>query len=274
MILSGCVKKTEEKGENTISKDPGKQLVEEIEGYRGRERVVAKEEYDFYRYFVDREVYQEISEEEFEERVQDYTNEVSAIFYLGNQLGICEPYDFSTLKLRWTQENESRKIKKEKGEAIYGLEQYTLETYFQYLKDQVELDLLVYIQKLESQWILEQAEAFYLKYQDNFKYREEVIYEIETNGKTESLTADADDISFFSKADGGLADFLVVGEPGEKYSDTYNEEERSITIKEVIYNKEGFENNQEAAVTEYITNELYPYLIETVAEQNPVKLEE
>ena len=255
-----------------MAEDPVKQLVEEVEGITGKVRVVNREEYEFYKYFAEREIYDKLSDQELEHRTEEYINRVKAIFLLGNELDICEPYDFSTLKMRCSQENDIRKIKKEKGEPIYGLEQFTLENYYQYQRDLVENEIKGYLESLQSDWLTKEAKDFYEKNKDSFKYREQVIYEVTENGSTKTLTAGAVEISLLSNADGALADFLIQGNPGEEYSDATNQGDRRVIIKEVTYSGEGFEKNQEAAVKAYIDQELYPYLINTLAEQNPVNI--
>ncbi|MGN0306396.1 MAG: hypothetical protein ACI4D2_09615, partial [Lachnospiraceae bacterium] len=121
---SGCRK------ENTTTESIG--LIQMIEGYKGYTRKISREEYDFYAYFVTRELPEEISPKELERRIRDYANEVNAVFYLGNRLNLCEPYSLELLQMRMEQENDSRRLKQERKEVIYGLEEFTLETYFQY----------------------------------------------------------------------------------------------------------------------------------------------
>ena len=55
-----------------------------------------------------------MSEEEKAQKVKEYINSVNAVFYLGEKLGLCEPYSFGEMKLRMEQENASRKAKKQR----------------------------------------------------------------------------------------------------------------------------------------------------------------
>ena len=135
--LVGCGKKVE-----------ADSLREKVEKYQGFQRLVEEEEYQLYCYFVEREQGHDVTEPEPEEKVREYANEVNAIFHLANKFGLCEPYSYEGIKLRMEQENELRKIKKEKGEAIYGLEKFSLEQFFLYKLGTVEADLRSYLQLL------------------------------------------------------------------------------------------------------------------------------
>ena len=76
---------------------------------------------------------------------------------MANKFNLCEPYSFQTLKLRLEQENESRKVKKANGEAIYGLEQFTLEQFFQYRLSTAEASLRTYLEGQRDERILKEA---------------------------------------------------------------------------------------------------------------------
>ena len=104
------------------------ELLEELYAYQGYTRMISEKEFEFYRYFVERDLQNNASENEVIEKVKEYAGKVNAIFFLGNKLGLCEPYSFEALELRMEQENQSRKIKLENGEIIYGPEQFSIET--------------------------------------------------------------------------------------------------------------------------------------------------
>ena len=257
----GCSKKEESK------------LVSEIEQYSGYTRVISQEEYDFYTYFVKRDATKASSEEVLKEDIENYANEINAIFYIGNQLDLCEPYSYEVLKMRMEQENDVRKIKKEKGEIIYGLEKFNLESYFLYIKDNLELDIIDYIVANADEKMLDQAEAYLEEQREQFVTRDSVTYELVVDGETSEVTVKRDELNFMGKSDMALADFLELAEEGEIYKDNYNGSERSVVLKEIVYSDIDFSSNKLNVLTSYVREKLYPSLIETVATNNQVEFE-
>lgn len=263
LLGNSCGKGNEEAG-NTG-------LINRIKDYTGYTRVVGQEEYDFYAYFVNREETGDVSLEELEKRTREYGNKVNAIFYLANRLGLHEPYSFELLKLRMEEENSSRRLRLEKGEAIYGLSQFTLQSYFQYKLDNLEMKIKAFIEEYADDEIMARAEEYYYTNSESFHRREAVTYEISMGKEKETVTADKQKLDFMGKSDKGLGDFLETAEPGDTYEDIKNQENRKILLKEIQYSKEGFAYHQEAALYAYIEKELYPFLIETVAQNNSVE---
>ena len=261
ILFCGCGK---------VFKENKPAIIAQVEEFKGYTRYIGKEEYELCSYFALRDAAEDLSEEEKKERVEAYINRVNAVFYLGNKLGLCEPYSFDVIKLRMEQENEIRKIKKEKGEPIYGLESFSLNTYFQYMLDTVEADLKTYLEGQADNEVIAAARKYFEENKEDFLYREEVVYTSEVAGREETLTADADMISFLGDADPGLADFLLVGEPGEVYEDIAGEGNRRVVIAEVKNSPDTFEHNRDAAIITYIYGPLYTQLIDMVAENNPV----
>lgn len=246
-------------------------LIEKIESYQGYTRVVEQEEYDFYSYFVKRDLAGEISQEELDEKIRSYINEVNAVFYLGNELGLCEPYSFDLLKLRMEQENDIRKVKLEQKEAVYGLQEFQMETYFQYVFSNLESDIITYLEQNADAEMIRQAREYYNANQELFHVREGVTYEITEKGQTESVTVDRGKLNFLGKSDMGLADFLENGEIGDVFEDILDGEDRKVLLKDIKYGREEVELDQETIIFRYILSELYPALIKTTAKDNPVE---
>lgn len=244
-----------------------------FEEYKGYTRVITQEEYDFYEYFVKRDLSENVNDEELERKVKSYANKINAAFYLGNQLGLCEPYSFEALQLRMEQENSSRQVKLAQGEVIYGLEQFDLQTYFQYTLDNLEASLKGYLEENADDEILKMAETYYEAHEEEFRNRVEVVYEEIIGNTIETVTADADMISYIGKADPGLADFLGIAETGDVYEDEKDYQKRKIILKEITYNEDGFENHADLALYRFVRNELYDQIITKVAENNPLEFE-
>ena len=246
-------------------------LLEQIESYSGYTRSVSQEEYDFYKYFVERENYGIEDEQELDRLVREYINEVNAVFYLGNKLNLCEPYSFSLMELRMEQENRNRELKKENDEVIYGLEQFTLETYYQYTRENLENDIYACLEQDLDRDQMKLAEDYYNNNKESFESIESITYDLITEEGTETLTADKETLDFMGNSDMGLADFLITGEVGDVYTDTFSQSERKAEIKEIVYSENTFAANKEAAVYLYVREELYPSCIEGVAQRNPVE---
>lgn len=249
-------------------------ILEEIYGYSGYSRTISEEEYEFYQYFVERDLSGEVSEETLKELVEAYAGEVNATFYLGNKLGFCEPYSYDALKLRMDQENALRKTKQENGEVIYGVQQFqSLSIYFQYSLDQVQTAICGYLEQNADQEILKMAEEYYEEHRESFQSIAEIVYEQTINGVTETLSADAEMLNFYGKSDKGLADFLGCAQVGDVYEDSYNDQERTIVLKDVTYTAAEYENSKNMALYSFVKEELYAAVISRVAQNNPVAFE-
>ena len=232
-----------------------------------------QQEYDFYKYFVERDLTKEVSADELDQMIKDYINEVNAVFYLGNKLGLYESYSFDLLKLRMEQENRDRQLKLEKGEVVYGLEQFTLETFYQYERENLENDIIDYIMENADQSVIDQAEQYYDENKEAYKERESVAYEITYAGKTTEEESDRNELDLLGNADETLADFLEQGQIGESYTDTKDGEERTVVITGISYVEPDFEEDMSLAVRTYIRYQLFDEIIATVAENNPVEFE-
>ena len=258
---------------NSNSSGENLSIWKQINSYRGYVCEISKEEYEFYEYFVRRDVAKETGEEEIETQIKEYAARVHAVFYLGSQLGFCEPYSFEELQLRKEQENASRQEKLAAGEVVYGLKEFTLQTYFQYTLDNLQIELMSYLEEHADEEVLKMAENYYEEHKEEFRYREKIVCEQTIGAKTETLSIDADLLSHMGKADPALGDFLGLAEIGEVYQDVYEGQERTVCLKDIIYNKEGYEHNAEMVLYQFVRNELYDLVIATVAQNNPVEFE-
>ncbi len=263
-VYIGCFReKSHEAGE--------KGLIETLESYQGYIRTVGTEEYDFYSGLVRRNLPEETDEEEAEEKIRAYINEVNAVFYLGNRLELCEPYSFELLKLRMEQENDARKIKLEKGEAVYGLQQFQLETYVQYVLDNLETGIITYIEVNADDEIVSNAGEYYDANRELFRFRKSVTYETEEGGVTEEQTAEREQMNFLGKSDKELADFLETADVGDVFERGQGEEHQRFVLTDIRYGEKNFEEDQDIIVSYYIQSELYPALIKIIAGNNPVE---
>lgn len=253
--------------------DDVNQVIEDLKNYQGYTRVVKQEEYEFYKYFVERNIGTEISSEEMDEKVKAYINEVNAVFYLGNQYGLCEPYSFELLKLRMEQENESRKVKQKEEEVVYGLTEFTLETYFQYVYTNLETDIQDYLADNSGGQMIQDAKNWYEEGMKDSQIVESITYQVTQDGVTEKLVVDQTQLKFLGKADMGLADFLSAAKVNDRYEDDQTGSYREVVVLDIQYTKEDFEGNELAVIVDYIRQKVYPMVIEQVKEQNPVEFQ-
>lgn len=267
-LLAGCTSgQSSDGGANEASQS----LIEEVQSDKGYIRVVSQEEYDFYKYFVERDLAKEIENQELNEKVKAYINEVNAVFYLGNKYGLYEPYSFDLLNMRMEQENRDRQQKLEAGEVVYGLEQFTLQTYYQYERSNLEADIIEYIEMNLDSEIVDLAEDYYNENPELFTGRESVTYEITALGVTQEVAADREQLNLLANADMNLADFLETAEVGDTYADMKDGEEREVLVTEISNTEPGFDNNRDAVIRYYIRYILLDELIDTVAQNNPVE---
>lgn len=258
---------------NVIHKEEIPMAVSQIKDYKGYTRIVSREEYQFYKSFVEKENPEEKDLQYLDKKTREYANYVNAEFYLGSKLGLCAPYSFEHLKLQMEQENNSRKVKIANGEKVYGLEEFTLQTYFQYQLDQLEIAICNYLQQNTDEAMIKAAKEYYEEDENKVNIRSEVVYEMAQDGEKETITANREQLNFLGKSDMGLADFLETGNVNDVYHDERDSKEREVIIKAIKNETSGFEENKDAVIYSYIRTELYPEMIQTVAENNPTEFE-
>lgn len=77
--------------------------------------------------------YEKLTQETLEELKHFY-----AVYGLAEEKGYVEDGSYSALLKRWEEGNKLRKEKIEKGEAVYGLSEYSLELYLEYEMDTIQ----------------------------------------------------------------------------------------------------------------------------------------
>lgn len=245
-------------------------LLETVEAYKGYTREVGREEYDFYAALVKRDLTEEISEEALDERVKEYANTVNATFFLGNKLGLCEPYSFQNLQTQMQNENNARKLKKEKGEPIYGLEQFELNGYFQYVISNLKIDLVDYLTEHADSAMIEQAKAHYEENREAYRQLSSITYRMTENGETTIKNQSREELRSLQNTDGELLDLLAEASEGDVFSYEWNGSLREVEVTAVIYQDSSFEENRTTALRAYVEGQVYDGLIAKAAEDNPV----
>ena len=258
---------------DVVGKEKIPKVVSQIKDYKGYTRIISQEEFQFYKSFVEKQNPKEKNQQYLDKKTREYANYVNAEFYLGSKLGLCAPYSFEHLKLQMEQENDSRKVKIANDEKVYGLEEFTLQTFFQYQLDNLEIDICNYLQQNTDKAMIKAAKKYYEEDENKVNIRSEVVYEVTQDGEKETIKVDREQLNFLGKSDIGLADFLETGNINDLYRDEKDSQEREVIIKEIKNETSGFEENQDAVIYSYIRTELYPEMIQTLAENNPAELE-
>ena len=258
---------------DVVGKEKIPKIVSQIKDYKGYTRIISQEEFQFYKSFVEKQNPKEKNQQYLDKKTREYANYVNAEFYLGSKLGLCAPYSFEHLKLQMEQENDSRKVKIANDEKVYGLEKFTLQTFFQYQLDNLEIAICNYLQQNTDKTMIKAAKKYYEEDENKVNIRSEVVYEVTQDGEKETIKVDREQLNFLGKSDIGLADFLETGNINDLYRDEKDSQEREVIIKEIKNETSGFEENQNAVIYSYIRTELYPELIQTLAENNPAEFE-
>lgn len=246
-------------------------IIEELQNQSGYIRTVGTEEYEFYRKLIVRDASGDISEEEIEEKTKEKINRVNAEFLLGYKMGLCSAYSFESFRHDMENENNQRKIKKEKGEVYYGPDEFDLIGYYNYISGNLKLDMVSYLTEHADRKMVDEAEEYFEKNKEYYRKMEEICYQLTENGETEEKTLLWQDMSSLEKTDSELFEFLYPGQEGDEFQYTHNGVTRNVKITEVRYMDETFENNMERVMRDYITNIYLENLIRKTAENNPVE---
>ena len=174
-------------------------------------RTVTQEEYDF---FAGVAAKQGIGEDA--DSVKAYIGSINAEFYLGSQLGLCEPFDYASFQYRTQAENNDRAMKKLAGQVYYGPDSFTEESYFEYLHSCLRSDILTWLVDHRDEDMVRRAEAFFHENEERFAPITSVTYEITEDGVTETKTMENTVFKTMGQSDPTLMDFLSQAQDGEE----------------------------------------------------------
>ena len=244
----------------------------QLQNEQGYIRKAGIEEYEFFKKLVERNLAEELSEEELDALVREKINRSNAEFMLANQMGLCEPYSFEKLQKDMEDENEQRKLKKEKGQVFYGPVKFDLITYYNYISTNQKLDMVSFITQNADTEVMDGARAYFEDNSEKYQAIENIRYLLTEDGKTEELSLKREDMSTLEKTDSILFEFLYYGEKDDTMKYSYGENQRTVQIISVEYEELSFENNIERVVRDYVTNVYLEDLIQRIEENWPVEL--
>lgn len=243
----------------------------ELKEEQGYIRKADREEYEFFKKLIERNLPEELPEEELDALIREKMNRSNAEFMLANQMGVCDPYTFEGLKKDMEHENEQRKLKKEKGEVFYGPVKFDLITYYNYISTNQKLDMVSLIVQNADTEVMDGARAYFEENSEKYLSVENINYLLTENGETKELSLKREEMSTLEKTDSILFEFLYYGEAEDTMKYSYNEIQRTVQIISVEYEELSFENNIERVVRDYVTNVYLENLIQRIEKKWPVE---
>lgn len=228
-------------------------ILKELKNKNGYIRTVAVEEYHFFEKLVDRDLPEEISDDELAQKTKEKINRVNAEFMLANQMGLCNPYSFESFQREMEIENSQRKLKKERNEVFYGPEQFDLITYYNYISGNLKLDMVSFITQNADSEVMNGAEDYYKKNKEKYKAIKEIKYFLTEDGQTTECILSSEEMSSLEKTDSTLFEFLYNGKTSDTMEYLYENVLRTVQIISIEYEEQSFKNNIERVVRDYIT---------------------
>lgn len=247
------------------------EVLEELKNETGYIRTIEEEEYEFFETLVIRDLSDNLSDKEMEEKTKEKINRVNAEFLLANQMGLCKPYSFESFQRDMENENSQRKIKKEKNEVFYGPEEFDLISYYNYISGNLKLGMVEYITKNADREVNNGAQAYFEENKEKYRTIEQVEYLLCEEGNVQEKTLLRQDMSSMEKTDSDLFEFLYYGAEGDKFSYSRNEVFREVEIKSIQYETLNYGNYAERVMRDYITNIYLEDLIQNIEEKNLVE---
>lgn len=246
-------------------------ILKNLRSESGYIRTVGSEEYEFFEQLIKRDLEEEVSSEELERLTKEKINRSNAEFLLANQMGLCKPYSFESFQLDMEHENTQRKIKKERNEVFYGPEQFQLLSYYVYIEGNLKLDMVSFITSNADKEVLEGAKTYFEENKEKYRTIEKIEYSITENGKTEQKSMLYEDMSTMEKTDSQLFEFLYSGKVGDELQYVYREQQRTVRVESVKYEKLNYANNAERVMRDYITNVYLENWLQDIEEKSPVE---
>lgn len=238
---------------------------------KGYIRKIENEEYEFFKKLVDRNLPDNITEEELDVLTREKINRSNAEFMLAAQMGLCSPYSFENFQKDMEKENSQRKLKKEKGEVFYGPLKFDLITYYNYISTNQKLDMVTFIMENADDQVMEGAKAYFEEFSEKYLTIKAIKYLLSENNEQQEKSIEREEFSTLEKTDSTLFEFLYYGEINDTMDYMYNDNQRTVQIISVEYEELGFENNIERVVRDYITNVYLEDWIQNIEENYPVE---
>lgn len=119
--------------------------------------------------FWEREINGEIPYEELAKAAINDLKYFHAVYDLAEEKGYIEDGSYEAFLNRFEEENRLRKEKIEKGEAVYGLSEYTLELYREYEMDSIQKSYCSDIENEGMEVTDTDRQQYYLEHEDSYQ---------------------------------------------------------------------------------------------------------
>ena len=240
----------------------------------GHGRTVSAEEFDFFYDMVKRDSANRGDAAALTEETQTFIREQSAMLCAAELAGLCEPYSFESLRQNMEAENEKRAEMKASGEVFYGLERFDLESYYSYITSNLRLDLLAYFVEQATDEMQEEGRRYYEEHLSDYQTIETASYIQEKNGEEEEKRLTLSDMRSLMNTNEELFEFLLSAQPGDRLTQTGQDGEQTVfTFQSLEMLTASFEEAYNVAMQDYIANEKYDDILNTVSKNNPVIFE-
>ncbi len=211
-----------------------------------------------------------LTAETLQGQTKQYINAVNAVYLLGSQLGICEPFDFAQLQQQHEAENADRQKKKQMGEVYYGPDSLSLTSFFQYQYNRIQADILTYLLDHRDEAMVQQARQFYEQNPKNFTRITQVRYEITQAGETTEYTLESDAFRSMGQSDPLLMDFLAQARDGEEICLGDGADQRTVKKLGTMTELLDFDENERLATEMYLLEDVMDALLAQIAQKNEV----
>ncbi|MEG2093723.1 MAG: hypothetical protein RRY80_05355 [Lachnospiraceae bacterium] len=247
-------------------------ILKQIKSYPQTTWMIEQEEFDFFKQLAQKEVKDPKNKEEIAAKAKELLTLSSAQFFLGNKLGLSEPYSFTHLKDVMEQENAQRKVDKQQGKEVYGPVEYTLSTYYQYVSSRLRAKVIDNIVFHADELLVSQSKDYYKEHKEDYRIPKNICYSITIEGNTTEKTISWSEIQELEHSDSILFDFLIQAEEGIDTSYETEEGEATLKILTVTWEKTDFESNKSTILTDYLNQVYYDQLLAQIAEKNSVQI--
>ena len=225
---------------------------------------ISQEEQAFFQGQVLRNV-SNLSKEELQTAVQQVVGEVHAVYRLGSELGLCEPFDFAVLQQQWEQENASREQKRETGETYYGPDELSLDVYFPYQYSALQSDIVTKLLDERDADLVADARCYYEEHPEIFTQITAVTYEATMDGVTTAHTITAEEFRFYGQSNPQLMDFLAAAEDGEETILSTGDSEYTVRRTGVSTELLPFAENERIIVEMFLRHERLAQWLDQIA---------
>lgn len=209
-----------------------------------------------------------LNEQELNESVKGYAEEVYAQFYLGAEYGLCKPFSYEALKMAVEAENNNRAAKKTSEEVVYGVMEYSIDEYLNYILSNLKLNIVDYLVKNYDSNLEKEAKKYFKNNIDKFQTIKKVKYRI----GNEIKVADKNSLIMMQKINPDLFENLCNSDEGEKFSIDVNSELFDCEIINKEISSLDFDDEKEIILNRYISDVYYWDLVDSVKEFNKVEL--